>query len=210
MSIYKAILGVQGRVERVKRDSTNPHFRNSYTSLEAVWDAVRPALQAEGIAVIQAPGLVVDGKLEIKTTLIHAESGELVENMAHMPLPKMDPQGVGSATTYGCRYSLMAMLGLPPSDDDGDAARVDNQRHVERTAPDGSPVPTFEKAMEDNADTINAIRKAFENNDPDYAAQCWFELTQGEKIALWVAPSKGGPFTTEQRAIIKSYKSEGA
>ncbi len=40
----------------------------------------------------------------------------------HVPLSKRDPQGVGSAITYGCRYALMATLGLPPVDDDGESA----------------------------------------------------------------------------------------
>jgi hypothetical protein len=40
-----------------------------------------------------------------------------------LPLAKQDPQGVGSAITYGCRYALMASLGLPPLDDDAEATR---------------------------------------------------------------------------------------
>ncbi len=39
-----------------------------------------------------------------------------------MPTGKGDAQSVGSATTYGRRYALMAILGLAPDDDDGQAA----------------------------------------------------------------------------------------
>jgi len=40
----------------------------------------------------------------------------------HVPAPKHDPQGYGSALTYARRYSLMAACGIAPEDDDGNAA----------------------------------------------------------------------------------------
>ena len=53
---------------------------------------------------------------------MHAESGEWIEGTGEIPLGKKDPQGAGSAQTYAQRYHLMAMLGLPPTDDDGESA----------------------------------------------------------------------------------------
>jgi len=108
-------------VSGVVKDSANPHFRNRYASLEAVIDAARPALQANGLAFSQAPGALVDGAIEITTMIFHT-SGQWQRSTLHVPLTKKDAQGVGSALTYGCRFSLMAILGLPPVDDDGEAA----------------------------------------------------------------------------------------
>ena len=34
--------------------------------------------------------------------------------------------------------------------------------------------------------------------------ECWEELSEDEQTALWVAPSFGGIFTTEERKVIKS------
>lgn len=116
-----AVHRVQGAVGGVKKDAKNPHFKNRYATLEAVIDAARPALQANGMAFTQAPGAIVDGAVEITTMLMHT-SGEWLRSTLHVPLAKRDAQGVGSAITYGCRYSLMAALGLPPVDDDGQAA----------------------------------------------------------------------------------------
>lgn len=195
INLYKAILGVQGRVAKVKRDATNPFFKSHYATLESVWAALREPLQEEGIAIVQLPSTVHDATLYLKTILIHAESGETIENTMRVPLTTLDPQGLGSAITYGCRYSLMAMLGLAPSDDDGEAS-------VKR-APDGSIQPTFEQASETHAETIAAILEAFETGDVAYAHQCWAELTQGQQMALWVPPSKGGHFSTQQRMTLK-------
>ena len=121
-SISAALLKFQGHVSGVKRDAKNPHFRSNYATLENVIDTARPVLQDCGVLFIQAPGAIVDGSLEVTTRLTHPESGEWIQSTMHMPLGKRDPQGAGSATTYALRYSLMAMLGLPPTDDDGEAA----------------------------------------------------------------------------------------
>jgi hypothetical protein len=117
VALTGAILKVQGAVGSVKKDKVNPHFKNRYATLENVIDTARPALQEAGIAFVQAPGQVLDGSVEVTTMLVH-ESGEWMRSTLHVPLGKRDAQGVGSAITYGCRYSLMAMLGLPPTDDD--------------------------------------------------------------------------------------------
>jgi hypothetical protein len=57
----------------------------------------------------------------VVTTLAH-ETGQWVRGRLALPLAKTDPQGIGSAITYGRRYALAAMVGVAPEDDDGNAA----------------------------------------------------------------------------------------
>lgn len=125
-NIVPSLLAFQGEVRAVKRDGNNPHFKSKYATLENVMDAVKPALNKHGIVVIQAPASIVDGAVCVTTSLFH-ESGEFITATLHVPLGKRDPQGVGSAITYGLRYSLMAMLGLPPTDDDDGENAMDRQ-----------------------------------------------------------------------------------
>lgn len=124
-----AMLAVQGAVEGVAKDSKNPAFKSSYASLEAVVETIRPHCQKHGLVVMQAPGGLsteVEGRavLTVETMIVHAESGEWIKSAMQIPLTKIDAQGAGSAITYGERYSLMAMLNLPPVDDDGEAAKA--------------------------------------------------------------------------------------
>lgn len=135
--VYAAMFKLQGILRGVKRDAKNPHFRNSYASLEAVTDTIRPHMQECGLLWVQSPGAIVDGSIQVTTRIHHPESGSFHETTMQMPLGKRDPQGAGSALTYCQRYSLMAVLGLPPTDDDAETAidRDDN-----RPAPDDAPV----------------------------------------------------------------------
>lgn len=134
--IMQAMLMVQGAVDGVAKDAMNPHFKRPYASLESVVDAIRAPCQKAGLVVMQAPGEIVDGAISITTMLAHAESGEWVRSTMQVPLSKADPQGAGSALTYGERYSLMAMFNLPPVDDDGEAAAVRGPQPLAR-----EPVP---------------------------------------------------------------------
>jgi hypothetical protein len=135
-----ALLKFQGLVDGVKRDGSNTHFRTRYATLEAVIDTARPGLQEAGIAFTQAPGRIENNTIEMTTMLIHAASGQWMRSTMQIALGKMDPQGVGSATTYSARYSLMATLGLPPTDDDGEGAMA--AAPAEPRAAHGPEAPT--------------------------------------------------------------------
>jgi hypothetical protein len=122
--LAKALLAAQKSIESASKDSTNPHYKNNYASLESVIDAVKEHLNAQGIVFMQAP-VPTDNEngetLGLLTMLIH-ESGESLSGTAVIPLQKNDPQGYGSALTYARRYSLAAITGLKTLDDDAEAA----------------------------------------------------------------------------------------
>lgn len=103
------------------KDSTNPAFRTRYADLGAIWDAVRPSLHANGLAVIQNPTTSDPGFAALETLLLH-ESGEYIGTTAAVRLVKDDPQGYGSGITYLRRYCLAALLGVVADDDDGNLA----------------------------------------------------------------------------------------
>ena len=122
-----AIGNVQAGIGGVPKDSTNPHFKTKYPSLESVIDTIREPMSKAGLSFVQAPGMISEtGMLGITTMLMHAASGEWMKATYEIPIAKRDAQGVGSSITYGCRYGLMSILGLAPTDDDGQSATVRN------------------------------------------------------------------------------------
>ena len=102
------------------KSSNNPHFKSKYADLASVMDACLPALNANGIAVIQPA--IGDVGWFVETIFIHGESGEQLSCKVPLIVSKHDMQGYGSASTYARRYGLMAMAGIAPEDDDGNAA----------------------------------------------------------------------------------------
>jgi len=192
--LFVAIHAAQGAMRGATKDSKNPAFKSSYASLESVIDTARPALQSANLAFTQAPGALVDGAIEITTMLMHT-SGQWLRSTLHVPLSKRDPQGVGSAITYGCRYALMATLGLPPVDDDGEAAMDRTPRPAPVKAPppaatDSPALATITAALK-LCDTIKALDKWCESDTNKMAFNA---LTDGEydtlnKRILWVRDS---------------------
>ena len=51
---------------------------------------------------------------------------------------------------------------------------------------------------------INGMQKAFNSDNLKKAADIWFELPEETKSELWVAPTKGGVFTTQEIQIMRS------
>ncbi|MDD5374452.1 ERF family protein [Acidithiobacillus sp.] len=117
-----ALAKAQGQVENAKKDTANPFFKSKYADLAGVWDAIRGPLSANGLSVIQQPLDGGVGGITLRTLLLHA-SGQALESQFTMPLkPNASAQDVGSALTYARRYTLMALVGIAPEDDDGNAA----------------------------------------------------------------------------------------
>ena len=127
--IAPALLAAQKEINNASKDAKNPHFLSSYASLGSVIEAIKEPCNKHGIVILQT---LAEGEtgLHLSTRAIHS-SGQWIEDTAFSPLPKADPQGVGSATTYLRRYSLAALMCITQEDDDGNAASAG----VTRSAP---------------------------------------------------------------------------
>jgi len=137
-TLAEALLAFQSEAPSLQKNAVNPHFKNSYISLDELMESVLPVLNKHGLVVLQFPtalerdtqkfddggSRVVLGEIPaLRTKIIHAPSGESMEDVMPLMVAKSDPQGQGSAITYARRYSLMSVLGLvADNDDDGEAA----------------------------------------------------------------------------------------
>ena len=121
--LAKALSAAQGEMSGAKKDANNPHFKKPYASLESVIDAYREPFSKHGLAVSQWPSHQGDA-VKVETILMH-ESGEWLSDSITAPFDagtgRSSVQAVGSAITYLRRYSLMALVGIAPEDDDAEA-----------------------------------------------------------------------------------------
>lgn len=124
-NLAAALIKAQLDMDPLHKDAKNPHFNSKYATLAGVQEVALPALAKYEIAVMQSASTEwSEGNVLVKVgcTLIHAPSGEFVTNEIALKPMKPDPQGIGSALTYGRRYLLTTMAGLAPEDDDGNEA----------------------------------------------------------------------------------------
>ncbi|MFA4871290.1 MAG: ERF family protein [Pedobacter sp.] len=139
--IATALARAQGQIEGARKDANNPFFHNDYADLSSVWDACRQPLSDNGLSVSQTTD-ISEGQLVLNTTLLHS-SGEWIEGIYPINPIKNDPQGYGSAITYARRYTLSAIVGVAPKDDDGNVASGVGDKQGKQGA---IPEPTAKKA----------------------------------------------------------------
>lgn len=130
--LMPALLKARAECTPILKTSVNPAFRSKYADLAAIYDAVIPALTANGL-VLSHPTSFLDGIVVVETIIVHAASGEYW-GCEYPAIPvKNDPQGLGSATTYAKRYGASAILALAADeDDDGNAASHRGNGHAQQ------------------------------------------------------------------------------
>ena len=144
--IAPALVAAQAAFPSIVKDGKNPAFRSKYATLDSIMAAVRPALVANGLAVVQgAIHPETDGPklvgLAVESVLVHT-SGEWMATMVPVPVTKSDAHGLGSALSYGRRYGISALLALTTDeDDDGNAAARLPQRQEPRQERPAAPPP---------------------------------------------------------------------
>ena len=138
--LAKSLIEVQKSLTPATKDANNPFTKSNYATLNSVMESCRDALLQNGIWLCQYPVPVeAPGCIGLATKLTHAESGQWQTSVAVVPLPKADPQGMGSAITYARRYALSAMLGIVTEDDDGEAAKISSKSTTTSKRPSNTP-----------------------------------------------------------------------
>lgn len=166
-NIGKAITLFQTKMEKIKKDATNPFFKSKYATLSNILESIQIPLAESGLSFAQIP----DGDC-LTTILIHNESGEYVQGCYSIkPVPEylkekdrdgnviyrgdsyISPQGIGSAITYARRYALSAILGINiDEDDDGNKATRPEEKVYQAKAL--TPTPHEKGKIQPNVATV--------------------------------------------------------
>ncbi len=145
-SLAAALHKAQAQVEFAKKDAVNPHFNSRYADLWRIWQAAKPVLVANGLSILQTFEKSDGETVTVVTTLLHV-SGEWVSSALTLKPTKPDPQGIGSAITYGRRYGLSSILGIvADEDDDGNGASQPKAKTA--STPIGKPVVALPAAWD--------------------------------------------------------------
>jgi hypothetical protein len=158
-TLAAALAKAQGEIENAKFNRTNPHFKNKYADLTAIFDAVRAPLSKNGLAVTQTIEVRETGMV-LATKLMHS-SGEWLGSEYPLPMSAR-PQEFGSALTYAKRYSLASIVGVSADeDDDANAAQGATNGAARTTLPKKNAKDIYAKlqAEIDGATDVAALRQ---------------------------------------------------
>jgi len=152
-----ALCKAQSKIRNAEEDKTNPHFRSKYATLTSLWECCRQPLSENGLSVVQT--FEESGtRLLVVTTLIHS-SGQWIRST--FPINQsLKIQEMGSSATYARRYSLSAIVGIAPGDNDDDDGEKAMNRHVKPL--DNDVKPEQENPVKPETASKEAVDKLME------------------------------------------------
>jgi hypothetical protein len=179
----------------VQPSGENKHLKAKYATLKDILEFVRDPLDGVGVRIRQGVdrSYALDDHgnksriIIVYTDLIHVETGQVETTTVEIPVPRLDPQGMGSAITYGRRYSLLAALGLATdeADDDGDRATPKGIEAPSHSANLDALLASLEKAKAKGEAAALVEWKSDQKNITKYN-----RLSEGEQALLAAAYKK--------------------
>lgn len=198
--LMTALSKAQGKIQPALKDKANPFFKSSYADLASVWTACREALSENGLAVVQSVVTYPDKGMNLVTTLGHS-SGQWMKSEMPIISQKVDPQSLGSAITYYRRYSLAAMVGVAPEEDDGEAAQAPYRENKYGNISMKKSAPKVEKITEDttdknkkiNASQIQELNSLFDQCSDDFNIELMNTFAERNWLSLGDIPESSLP-----------------
>ena len=138
-AIAPALIKAQSQMQGITKEGKNPAFKSKYVTLDSILDTLRPILTSNGLMLTQGsqePQAMQ--AVTVESRIIHT-SGEWIATTVTIPVTKPDAHGLGSALTYGRRYSVSALLAISADEDDDANGAVTPQESFRR-GPQGNIV----------------------------------------------------------------------
>ena len=193
-AIFAALVAAQQGFKTPIKNKTNPLYGSRYADIQAIIDAVRPALNAQGLFLYQTVETDEQGWLLVETIITYKNGETLSSGKLRVPVsPGKNPiQSLGSAETYARRYSLSAFLGIAAEDDDdGNAAGAGNKPAQQQKRPEAlteAQKQAFRSAADEGLQTFREYfstrapeeRRSF-NADRDFSEECRARSADADK-----------------------------
>ena len=125
--IAPAFLKAQAEMESAEKNQINPFYKSKYADLASIIEACKSALNNNAIMVLQP----IAG-MTVETILIHSSGQWFSSSTPIVAKALNDPQALGSAITYACRYALQSICVIPREDDDGNLAVLESSDAVRK------------------------------------------------------------------------------
>lgn len=209
-----AMAECQAAMPRVYKDKYNEQTKSWYATLESVAKAAQPIYTAHGFSLSfntseskYANHILIKCKCSHKDG--HSEHFEYDQPLDDAGIAgnknKTPTHARGSAVSYGRRYLTMMVFNLATSDDD-DGNKATEKREAPPSAEDklAKKVAAFAEAHGRLSESVTYIKDRIAADDIKPAAEEWYQFSQDDQMALFLAESKGGCFTATERTVMKN------
>lgn len=201
MSITKALAEIQQSLKAAK-GQTNSFGGYQYRSCEDILEAVKPLL-GEHVVTITDDMQEVGGRVYVKATATFNDGKAFitVSAFAREALNKKgmdEAQITGAASSYARKYALNGLFLI---DDNKDPDTQDGSKVLDAH---GQKLEAMNQAYKFNKKSIDSVKESLANGEFESAAEAMAELDQEVRLALNVAPTKGGIWTLEETKLFSS------
>lgn len=146
-----------------------------------------------------------DEKVVIKTEILDESSrvistGFAEEVRSASRINKTSAFENAETSAVGRALAFFGLAGSEIASADEVAGAINQQKSQEAT----EFLVKHNQAMKDNFEAIFNIKQAIKENDPYKVLENLDEISHEDQESLWVAPTKGGVFTTQERAYFKT------
>ena len=206
MAFYAAMSELQDAMPTIKKEGqirVKGELRSRYARFEDILGQTKPLLKQYGFSVAFKSNFV-DGQLEITGTLSHRE-GHHESTTMRLPFDesgsKNNVQAIGSSVSYGKRYVYCMLLNINITEDDDDGRAADPENTVEKML---ERLIKHNDQLRAHLPSILAIKEGIALKEYSGACEAWYEFDEQTQRDLWVATTKGGIFSTEERRVMKT------
>lgn len=229
MKVYQAINRVQAALVRVGISKGQKNVQQSYMfrGIDDVYNSLSPLLAAEGLCILprMLAREVVERQTKSGTALFYvtveaefdmvcAEDGSKHTIRTFGEAMDSGDKATNKAMSAAYKYAAFQAFAIPTEgDNDADASThevaaqptpVTQPSDVDLARKQAAFAVAFAKCSE----SVTYIKERIAADDLRAAAGEWRALGRDDQIALWLAPTKGGCFTTAEREALKNIHSK--
>lgn len=186
-------------------EHTNQKGRFTYLSWTWAWSTLQenyPDSTYKFKDILWMPNETCEVWVDLQVEGVTREMWLAVTDHTNKPVANPSSDLISNARMR-CLVKAIAMFGLGHYIYAGESLPMEIESTVNLN---NAAQSALDAALDRNMDSITAIKESLASNEYETAFEAWHEVTNDDKQALWVAPSKfeNAPFTTAERKAMQS------
>lgn len=207
----EAMTAVQNEAPVIAKDALNKQTASQYAKLEAINAGLVPVYTKHGLSLSFSQGEAEKPEhIRIQCQITH-KLGHTENRYVDLPLDMTGIAGTvnktaihatGSTYSYGRRYLTCMIFNVSTGDDDDGQSAGTGE--LEALQLNYAALVRHNELVRDWIETIYVMKISIRDGNLERAVEAACEMDDATRVAINIAPTKGGIFTTAERTTLKS------